>query len=350
MALQKITSPHSHSAISTSWIMQQVILATIPGVIALTLFFGFGTIINIIWACICAVAIEASFLKFRKRPIAFYLKDCSALVTAVLLAIALPPFSPWWLTLIGVAFAIIFAKQLYGGMGYNPFNPAMVAYVILLVSLPVQMTQWAAPLLPNHNEVLGPIDAFLNNFGFIQVLDGNTMATPLDVMKQNKTLMMDQLWTSNPQFGQFGGVGWEWANLGFLIGGLYLLARKIYTWHAPICMLISLSICAAIGYDNGSSNSGGSPFYHLFSGATMLGAWFIVTDPVTSAVSIRGRMIYGALIGILVYLIRARGNYPDAVAFSVLLMNFAAPFIDHYTQPKTYGYGEKSSVKKGDNK
>lgn len=340
MALLKITSPHAHGPTKTSWVMQQVILATIPGIIALTCFFGFGTLVNIIWASIVALISEAIVLKVRKRPIAFYLKDYSALLTAVLLAIALPPYAPWWLVMVGAIFAIVFAKQLYGGMGYNPFNPAMVAYVVLLISFPVQMTQWASPLLPG-NTVLGPVDAFLNNFGFINAMDGHTMATPLDVLKQNKSLMIDQLWSANPQFGYFGGVGWEWANLGFLIGGIYLLSRKIYTWHAPVSMLAALAILSTINYDGGSSNSGGSPLFHLFSGATMLGAWFIVTDPVTSAVSNRGRIVYGACIGILVYIIRTWGNYPDAVAFSVLLMNFAAPFIDHYTQPKTYGYGDK---------
>lgn len=341
MALLKITSPHAHGPHDTGWVMRQVMLATLPGILALTWFFGFGTLINIVWACLVAVSCEALFLSLRGRPVMFYLKDCSALVTAVLLGVALPPYAPWWLVMIGVMFAILIAKHLYGGMGYNPFNPAMVAYVILLISLPVQMTQWAAPQLPGNNGMIGPIDALLNNFGFINVIDAHTMATPLDVMKQNSSLMMDQLWDANPQFGWLAGVGWEWANIGFLIGGLYLLSRRIYTWHAPVGMLVALSLCAIINYDGGSSASGGSPLFHLFSGATMLGAWFIVTDPVTSAVSNKGRIVYGACIGILVYVIRVWGNYPDAVAFSVLLMNFAAPFIDHYTQPATYGHRSK---------
>lgn len=343
MALLKITSPHAHSPIDTGWVMRQVILATLPGVLALTWFFGFGTLVNIIWAGIVAVASEALVLKLRGRPIGFYLKDCSALVTAVLIGIALPPYAPWWVVMLGVMFAIMIAKHLYGGMGYNPFNPAMVAYVILLISLPVPMTQWAAPLIAGETSVIGPIDAFLNNFGFINAIDAHTMATPLDVMKQNDSLMMEQLWAQSPQFGWISGIGWEWANIGFLIGGVYLLARRIYTWHAPVSMLAALALCAAINYDGGSSASGGSPLFHLFSGGAMLGAWFIVTDPVTSAVSNKGRMVYGACIGILIYVIRVWGNYPDAVAFSVLLMNFAAPFIDHYTQPVTYGHGKKKS-------
>ena len=168
--------------------------------------------------------------------------------------------------------------------------------------------------------------------------DGVTMATPLDLLKQNNGLLVEDLWAQSPQFGRWAGVGWEWANIAFLGGGLWLLYQRVFTWHAPVAMLVSLSLMAALFYDGGSSASGGSPLFHLLSGATMLGAFFIVTDPVTSAVSVRGRLVYGALIGVLTYIIRVRGNYPDAVAFAVLIMNFAAPFIDHYTQPRAYGH------------
>ena len=350
MGLLHITSPHTHGPNKISWVMQQIILATIPGVLALTYFFGFGTLINILWASLCGLTFEAISLKIRKRNIAFFLKDYSAVVTAVLLGIALPPYAPWWLIVIGMAFAIFIAKQLYGGMGYNPFNPAMVAYVILLISLPVQMTQWATPMTIDGS-FIGPIDAFLNNFGFSNILDGRTAATPLDIMKQNNSLMIEQLYSDNAMFGFAGGTGWEWANLGFLIGGIYLLIRRIFTWHTPLSLLLALGGCALIGYDGGSSNSGGSPLFHWFSGASMLGAFFIATDPVSSAVSNRGRIVYGACIGILVYIIRVWGAYPDAMAFAVLLMNFAAPFIDHYTQPRIYGQKIGNQKKKtGDKK
>lgn len=145
MALLRITSPHAHGPLNTATVMRMVLLATLPGVVALTHFFGFGTLVNIAWACLVAVCCEALVLKIRKRPLGFYLNDASALVTATLLAIALPPYAPWWLILVGTAFSILIAKQLYGGMGYNPFNPAMVGYVVLLISFPVEMTRWAAP-------------------------------------------------------------------------------------------------------------------------------------------------------------------------------------------------------------
>jgi hypothetical protein len=138
-------------------------------------------------------------------------------------------------------------------------------------------------------------------------------------------------------------VGWGTVNLAFLAGGAWLLYKRIFTWHAPVAMLLALALAATLFYDEGSSASGGSPLLHLFSGATMFGAFFIITDPVSSAVSNRGRLIFGALIGVLVYLIRVRGNYPDAVAFAVLIANFAAPFIDNYTQPRVYGEARSGS-------
>nr|CAI78737.1 predicted NADH:ubiquinone oxidoreductase, subunit RfnD [uncultured Gammaproteobacteria bacterium] len=338
MPLIRLSSPHAHGPMSTQRVMLTVLLATVPGILVLTYFFGFGTLVNILWGCIVALAGESLVLTLRGRPLGFYLKDCSALVTAFLLCIALPPYAPWWLITIGVGSAILLGKHLYGGLGYNPFNPAMIGYVILLISFPLQMTAWAPPR--GVEQVPGLLDALRACF-IPSAYDGVTMATPLDIMKQNSSLLVADLWAQYPQFGRWGGAGWEWANIAFLAGGAWLLYQRIFTWHAPLAMLASLALLSALFYDGGSSASGGSPLFHLLSGATMFGAFFIVTDPVTSAVSLRGRLIYGALIGALVYIIRVRGNYPDAVAFAVLIMNFAAPFIDYYTQPRTYGHSGK---------
>ena len=338
MALMRLTSPHAHGPMSTQRVMQSVLLATIPGIIVLTHFFGFGTLVNILWGSIVALACEALALKLRRRPLGFYLKDYSALVTAVLLCIALPPYAPWWLIAVGIASSILLAKHLYGGLGYNPFNPAMVGYVILLISFPIQMTAWAPPR--GLGELPGFIEALQACFT-PAAYDGTTMATPLDLLKQNNSLLIKGLWNQYPQFGRWSGLGWEWANIAFLAGGVWLLYQRIFTWHAPVAMLVTLGLLAAIFYDGGSSASGGSPLFHLLGGATMFGAFFIVTDPVSSAVSLRGRLIFGALIGVLIYTIRIKGNYPDSVAFAVLIMNFAAPFIDYYTQPRTYGHRDK---------
>ena len=349
MAFLKVTSPHASRAGTTSNVMQTVLLACVPGLAALTLSFGVGSIINVALACLFCVGFEAAILAMRKQPVAFYLKDYSAVVTAFLLGMALPPYAPWWLVAVGCFFAIVIAKQLYGGLGFNPFNPAMVGYVVLLISFPIEMTRWtldASALaeginLPNLIQSLALVFTGSSD----TLIDGYTAATPLDVLKQNSVFTLDSLYASEPVFhsAKWAGAGWEWVNIGFALGGGYLLYKKIFTWHAPISMLIALTVLAALFYDGGSSTSTGSPIFHLLSGATMLGAFFIVTDPVSSAVSTKGRLIYGAGVGSLIFIIRAWGNYPDAVAFAILLMNFAAPFIDYYTLPRTYGHNKANS-------
>ncbi len=347
MTFLRITSPHTTRAGTAGSVMQTVIIACTPGLVALTLSFGIGSIINTLLTALFCLAFEAVCLKLRGRPLAFYLKDYSALVTAVLLGLALPPYAPWWIVAVGSFFAIVVAKQMYGGLGFNPFNPAMVGYVVLLISFPVEMTRWTLDIaaLPEgikHPDLLQALTLVFVGADSVLV-DGYTAATPLDVLKQNNSLTLDTLYSTEPVFSsaRWAGAGWEWVNLAFLAGGVYLLYKKVFTWHAPVAMLLAITLMAALFYDGGSSTSTGSPLFHLLSGATMFGAFFIITDPVSSAVSTRGRLIYGACIGILVFVIRAWGNYPDAIAFAVLLMNFAAPFIDYYTLPRTYGH-EKS--------
>jgi len=332
MALISSTSPHTTVSNNTGAFMRQVIYATLPGLAVLTWLFGWGTMINVLWAVVVALVSEALILKARARPVAFYLKDYSAVLTAVLLALALPPTSPWWLTLIGVGFAIIVAKQLYGGLGMNPFNPAMVGYVLLLISFPVAMTQWIAP---------GEAPSFAQSWQLFTgqlPVDGLSGATPLDTFRT---------WAGNDSelashgilHGQFAGLGWEWVNLAFLLGGLYLIIRKIITWHIPVGFLAGLALPALVAWLIDPVRFS-DPMFQIFSGGAMLGAFFIATDPVSAATSRSGRLIYAALIGVLIWVIRSFGGYPDAVAFSVLLLNLCAPFIDYYTQPRTYGHNK----------
>ena len=331
MALPRITSPHTKGNNRTQRVMLLVLAATLPGVVALTWLSGAGTLINLLWASVVALAVAALILKIRQRPVAFFLRDGSALVTAVLLALALPPYSPWWLTLIATGSAIVFGKQLYGGLGQNPFNPAMIGYVVVLVSFPVEMTTWPVP----HSVGVGA--GLQHILGIASLPDGWAQATALDVLKVNKSLTVDELW-ANPAFGHFGGIGSEVVNLAFLAGGLFLLHKRLFSWHAPVGMLAALAVMSLLFWNGSGSDSHGSPLFHLLSGATMLGAFFIVTDPVSGATSNQGRLIFGAGVGVLVYVIRAWGGYPDAVAFAVLLMNLAAPTIDYYTRPRTYGH------------
>ena len=247
MALMRITSPHAHNKQSTSDVMKLVLLATLPGVLALTVAFGWGTVINILLASIFGLALEALALAARKRPIAFYLKDYSALVTAVLLGIALPPYSAWWILLTGMFFSIIVAKQLYGGLGYNPFNPAMVGYVVLLISFPIQMTTWAAPieLLPASVSVPNLLDSLLIALGFMQFpsVDGFTMATPLDypVVVWEVVVNNDcEMWSHRDGFPGVGSSGlvsggfWVGRWGGCSCGGL--IGRVVWTvgWFPPV--------------------------------------------------------------------------------------------------------------------
>jgi len=334
MSLIRVTSPHASGQHQVSAVMRDVLLATLPGVAVMTYFFGPGTLANIIFGGALAVGCEYAVTALRGRDPRAAVSDLSVLVTSTLLCIALPPYAPWWLIVIGVLTAVLLGKQVFGGLGYNPFNPAMVGYVVLLISFPVQMSHWAPPL--GLGDVPGLVETWQHLFA-PGGIDAVTAATPLDLLRQNTGLLFDDLLTERAELSGWAGVGWFEVNLAFLAGGAWLLYRRIFTWHAPIAMLVALSLSALMGYDGGSSESGGSALFHLFSGATMFAAFFIITDPVSSAVSNRGRLIFGALIGLLVYLIRVLGNYPDAVAFAVLILNFCAPFIDHYTQPTVYG-------------
>ena len=347
MSFMKASSPHTHHVRSTASVMQWVIMATFPGFVALSYFFGWGTLINLVIACSTALLSEALILRLRQRPIVSSLQDYSALVTGVLLGLALPPYAPWWIVVIGSATAIMMAKQLYGGLGLNPFNPAMIGYVVLLISFPIEMTRWINPVtLSADGQLPSLVESLTAVFFNSAAVDAYTGATPLDLFKNQEGLLVEQIYATEALFinSNLAGIGWEWVNLAFLAGGIVLLQKKIFTWHAPVSMLAALSLMALLFYDGGSSTSGGSLLLHLFSGGTMLGAFFIITDPVSSAVSNKGRIIYGAFIGVLIYIIRVWGNYPDAVAFSVLLMNFAAPFIDYYTVPRTYGHKQAAAA------
>jgi len=314
-------SPHSHQAGSTARIMQWVLLACLPGLAAQTFLFGWGNLVNVIWCMTLAVASEALILGLRGRAIGPRLRDGSALVTGLLLGLSLPPLAPWWLSLVAVVAAIVLAKQLYGGLGQNPFNPAMVGYALVLVSFPVAMTvNWANP---DHSP--GLVASFLEIFGGGQEApDGWTQATPLDIYKHRVDALTATEIREHPSFGGTFAGGWEWINLAFLAGGLGLLALRIVTWHIPLAFLASLFLCAlTFGWD---PDQNVPPRLHLLAGGTLL-----------AATSRQGKLIYGAGIGILVYVIRTWGSYPDAIAFAVLLMNFAAPFIDYYTRPRVYG-------------
>ena len=337
MRFQTMTSPHVLLDTSVGQVMRRVLYAMLPGVAALIWFFGWGVLVNLAIATTVALAAEAAMLAARGKPLALHLGDCSAVVTAWLLAVALPPLAPWWLTTIGVWSAIVVAKHLYGGLGYNPFNPAMIGYVVLLISFPREMSTWLIPHGVGQTQAMTLIETLRAIFVGMPEMDGLTGATPLDVLRTKMGLGLSVAEIRNsPIFGLVSGHGWEWAALGFLLGGLWLVYIRAADWRIPAGMLGGLALISTVFYLINPQQYA-PPWFHLWSGAAIFGAFFIATDPVTASATPRGRLIYGAGIGILIYIIRAFGGYPDGVAFSVLLMNIAAPMIDLYTQPRVFG-------------
>ena len=331
-------APHLPPQPRVSTVMIQVLLALVPGLMAYTLFFGPGILLQIVLATIFALLFEALMLRVRGRSLKPFINDYSAVVTAVLFALCIPPLAPWWISFTGMLFAIVFAKHLYGGLGQNVFNPAMVAYVVVLICFPQPMTAWLPPLsLTEYNP--GLVDSF------VAILIGQppagwdaiSQATPLDLLKNGveSGLTVSEI-RNSPLFGQVGGLGWEWVASGFALGGLYLLYKRIISWHVPVAVLGSV-IILGLPFWLMDMDSNPFPSQHIFSGALVLVAFFIATDPVSGCVSNRGRLIFGVGVGILTLVIRRWGGYPDGVAFAVLLMNMAAPLIDRYTRPRMYG-------------
>lgn len=316
----------------TANLMRWVIIATLPGIATMSYFFGLGVLSNVVIAAAMGVALEAVVLRLRKRPISVTLNDTSALLTAILLGVSLPPASPWWLIGVGMIAAIVVGKQLYGGLGHNPFNPAMIGYALLLVSFPTYMTLWAPP------QELLPQDLWAQVTGTIPTaeLDGLSGATPLDAFKhKGEAVLASEFWATNPlPDGTLNA--WRWVALAWLVGGLLLLVKRIISWHIPVAILGSVLLIATLFYLSDPSHFA-SPLFHLLTGATLFGAFFIATDPVSAATSRRGKLIYGAGIGALVIIIRTFGGYPDAVAFAVLLMNLCVPLLDLYSVPRPTG-------------
>ncbi|MEG1628607.1 RnfABCDGE type electron transport complex subunit D [Pseudomonas sp.] len=306
--------------------MMLVLLACLPGVLTLLWQHGWGTLFNLILCAGSALACEALLLKLQQRPVLAALNDGSALVSATLLAVALPAYAPWWVPVVASASAIALGKHLYGGVGKNPFNPAMLGYAVALLTFPQHMTQWPGAQLLDAATSLQHIFGLSGN----AQADAWSQATILDGLRNNRSLTIDELFSSHPGFGHLGGRGSEWVNLAFLLGGLLLLQRKVFSWHAPAGLLASLFIVSLLCWNGAGSDSNGSPLLHLFSGSTMLAAFFIATEPVSGPRSPQARLLFGLGMGILIYLIRTWGSYPDGTAFAVLLMNLCVPTLERW--------------------
>ncbi|WP_290652541.1 RnfABCDGE type electron transport complex subunit D, partial [Aquisalimonas sp.] len=296
MPLTTPPAPHISAGTSVSLIMRRVLYALAPGVLAMMAVFGWGVLLNTLIAVAVALAVETAMLRLRGKPVRLFLADWSAVVTGVLLALCLPPLLPAWITALGVAFGLVFGKHLYGGLGYNPFNPAMVGYAALLIAFPQAMVQWLPP--SGLTEVtLGPLQT-LQAIVFGQLpagltADALTQATPLDHIKTRlgEGVPIGEL-RGGPAFGVLGGSGWEWFNLLFLAGGAWLLHRRVIRWQIPAGVLAGLALPALVFWLI-NPDQYLSPLFHLLSGGTMLGAFFIATDPVSAATTPWGRLIFG---------------------------------------------------------
>lgn len=323
-------SPFVLQRASVQSVMLRVLLALLPGIAAYVYVFGAAIVVQLLLASATALLAEAAMLKVRGKPVKIFLMDGSALVTAWLIALCFPPIVPWWLIVVGTLCAIVVAKHLYGGLGQNPFNPAMVAFALMIVAYPQLMSQWPAAHAVDGASLWQAI------FG-AHAVDAITMATPLDSLRTALHAAPDASNLTASANQPFGASGWEWIACGYLLGGIFLLQQRIISWHLPVAFLATLALLAG-AFHQFDAHQFGDMVFHLFSGGAMLGAFFIITDPVSGCTTPRGKLIFGAGAALLTWIIRSFGAYPDGVAFAVLLMNIGAPLIDMYTQPLVFGH------------
>jgi electron transport complex protein RnfD len=339
-----IARPHN----SVRLTMLQVLALLLPGAAAHAWYFGPGIWISLAWCSVLALAFEAAALALRRYPLRPFLGDGSALVTAWLFALTVPTLAPWWLYAVGMLFAIVVTKHLYGGLGQNPFNPAMVGYAVLIISFPMQMTQWPGPLgvVPYTPDLAEALAIVFDVPGRLAA-DAYTMASPLDALRTRLHSGQEIGTALSGLPGHDGTLDGEIVALLFLLGGLVLLARRLITWHVPVAFLAGVVVSAGLlQWIDPARHIG--PLFHLLSGGVMLGAFFIATDPVSGCTTPLGKLIFAGLAGVLTLLIRTFGGFPDGVAFAILLMNIAAPFIDTYTQPRVYGGRSQLGRRPGD--
>lgn len=340
------SGPFTHAATSVSKTMNTVLLALVPATLFDIWLFGWPALFLFLITIAACLGAEALCLHLAGKPLRPSLTDGSAALTGWLLAMSLPPWAPWWIPVIGAVFAIPLAKHVFGGLGQNVFNPAMVARIALLVSFPVQMTLFVAPHPLFAAGSPGLIEGLAITFG-TGTLDSMSAASALGLVKTELSRgipvsesikhvpdLMDLAWGAKA-----GSMG-ETSALLILLGGLVLLARRIISWHIPVAVLGTLLVMGTLF--NTMDPARFSPgWFHLLSGATMLGAFFIATDYVTSPVSKQGQLVFGIGIGVLTWVIRTFAGYPEGMAFAVLLMNSLTPIIDQHFRPRMFGRTRK---------
>lgn len=347
MEEQPVAGPYTHAKTSVSRTMGLVLLALLPATLFSLYLFGWPAIFLFATTIAASLLFEAGSLRLAGKRVRPFLLDGSALLTGWLLAMTLPPWAPWWIGVVGAFLAIVIGKQVFGGIGQNLFNPAMVARVALLISFPLEMTLFNAPVPLFSAQAPGLLDSLAITFGGSDQLDAISGATTLGHLKTElgrgvplATAIsgVESHWQLT--LGQASGSLGETSALLLLLGGLLLIYKRIITWHIPLAMLGTLTLLATLFHLIDPQSYVG-PLTHLMSGAAVMGAFFIATDLVTSPISIRGQLLFGAGVGLLVYAIRTWAGYPEGVAFAVMLMNACTPLIDHYLKPRIYGRDRK---------
>lgn len=323
-------SPHEKGDLSVEKIMWGVVIALMPAFLASVYFFGYRAIRVVVLGMVFCIAVEYLVQKFiTKQTITAF--DGSAAVTGLLLAFNVPSTIPWWQLLVGSIVAIGVAKMTFGGLGQNPFNPALIGRAFMLASFPVEMTTWPVPLVNTWN--LGA--------------DAVSAATPLSLLKEGIKAgeTVQHLAGKFPGYfdmfiGHMGGCIGEVSALAILIGGAFLLYKKIITWHIPISYLFSLAVFTGVFWLINPAKYA-DPLFHILAGGAMLGAWFMATDLATSPMTPKGQVIFAISGGILCGLIRLLGSYPEGCSYSILIMNAFVPLIDKFTKPRRFGTGVK---------
>lgn len=318
-------SPHIHADTTIQRLMYGVIIALLPALAVSIFVFGFGALFVTLLSIVSCVIIEFLITKhlLKREP---SIIDGSAVITGMLLAFNVPSNLPWWAVILGSLVAIGIGKSAFGGLGNNPFNPALVGRVFLLISFPVPMTSWPVPFESR-----------------MQFLDATTGATPLGFIKEGISAghPLSELMSNIPSYanmllGGLGGSIGEVSALALLIGFAYMLWKKIVTWHTPVAMLGTIVILTGILWMINPERYA-DPVFHLLTGGVMLGAFFMATDYVTSPMTTRGMLLYGAGIGLLTVVIRTYGAYPEGVSFAILIMNAFVPLMNKYIKPKRFG-------------
>ena len=333
------SSPHLHKPVSVGQVMRQVLYALVPGIILSVWFFGVGVLVQCLLAILFALVTECLMLHLVGKPLKLYLSDGSAVVTAVLFAITISPYAPFWVNLLGISFAVIIAKHCFGGLGHNMFNPAMAGYVFVLLCFPAEISAWPHVLgsVETGAGLLDTLSIIFAGQSSVSNFDNLSGATALESMQsQISGMVMISEARTSPLFGTLAGKGSEWIAVAWLAGGCWLLYKDIIKWQMPGIFLSSLFLFSLLFYWY-DADIYLSPLFTLFAGGSMLAAFFIITDPVTAATTPRGRIIYACGIGLLTYLIRTWGSYPDGVAFAVLIMNATVPLLDTCTRPRVFG-------------